>query len=63
MTTVSAIQENVSTETVQTSNGLLGRVLDWMINALDAYFGLLGGDAQANHAAEDYRISDPCCCG
>ena len=61
MTTVSTFQENAGAETSSTS--LLGRLRDWMINALDARFGLVGGEAQAVHAAEDYQFSNPCCCG
>ena len=63
MTTVSNIQENVTAETAQTSAGLLGRFLDWMINALDAYFGVAGGTDQQDHMAEDFRFSNTCCCG
>lgn len=63
MTTVSISQENVSAEDTQASTGLFGRLLNRMINALDEYFGLVGNEAQTNHAAENYGISDPCCCG
>ena len=63
MTTVSISQENVSAENTQASTGLFGRLLNRMINALDEYFGLVSNEAQTNHAAENYGISDPCCCG
>lgn len=60
MTTLSATQERVTTEITQASAGLLGRLVDWMINALDAYFGLAGKEFPANQGAEEYHISDPC---
>ena len=63
MTTVSIIQEDVTTDTAQTSTTILGRLRDWMINALDVHFGLVGREGQANHAADNYGISNPCCCG
>ena len=63
MTTLSATQENVTADLAQASAGLLGRLLDWMINALDAYFGLAGKAFPANHGPEEYHISDACSCG
>ena len=63
MTTLSATQENVTAELAQASAGLLGRLLDWMINALDAYFGPAGKQFPATYGTEDYHISDPSSCG
>ena len=60
MTTLSATQENVTAEIAQASAGVLGRLLDWMINALEAYFSLAGKEYPANHGAEEYHISKPC---
>ena len=60
MTTLSASQEIVTAEIAQASAGLLSQLLDWMINALDAYFGLAGKEYPANHGAEEYHISNPC---
>ena len=63
MTTLSATQKNVTAEIAQASAGLVGRLLDWVINALDAYFGLAGKEFPANHGAEEYHIPDLCSCG
>ena len=62
MTTLSIIQERIAEETAQTSTGVLGRMIDWIINALDVYFVLAGKDFPAIHGAEEYHISDPCSC-
>ena len=60
MTTASTIQVNATAEFSQAPAGLLGRLFDWMINALDKYFGLAGKEFPATYGAEDYHISNPC---
>ncbi len=60
MTTVSMIQESVTAEIAQASTGVLDRMIDRIINALDAYFGLAGKEFPATYGAEDYHISNPC---
>lgn len=63
MTTLSANQENVTVEIAQASAGLLERLLDRMINALDAYFGLVEQEVRAELGVEDHHFSDTCRCG
>ncbi len=46
MTTVNNIQGSVTTTVSQSSTGLLDRMLGWMNNAVEAYFGLTAGGAR-----------------
>ena len=62
MTTVSMIQESVTSEIAQASTGLVGRLLDWMINALDRYFGLVEQEVLAELGADDHQFSGACRC-
>ncbi len=63
MTTVNNIQGNVSTTVSQSSTGLLDRLLGWMNNAVEAYFGLTAGGARHGQPAEAYLFLNPSCCG
>ena len=63
MTTVNNIQGSVTTTVSQSSTGLLDRVLDWMNNAVEAYFGLTAGGARHGQPAEAYLFLNPSCCG
>ena len=63
MTTVNNIQGSVTTAVSQSSTGLLDRVLDWMNNAVEAYFGLTAGGARNGQPAEAYLFLNPSCCG
>ena len=60
MTKLSIIQERITEDPAQTSTGVLDRMIDRIINALDAYFGLAGKEFPATYGAEDYHISNPC---
>ena len=63
MTTVNTIQGNINATVSQNSNGFLDRLLDWMNNALDSYFGLATGDAVHDNPAEAYLFLNPSCGG
>ncbi len=63
MTTLSTLQERITEEPAQASTGVFDRMIDRIINVLDAYFGLAGKEFPATYGTEDYHISDPCSCG
>ena len=63
MTTLSTIQGNVTPETSQRSAGLLERLLDWMNNVIDAFFGPAVGEAIHDNPAEAYLFLNSGCCG
>jgi len=63
MTTASAIQENINEKDSQSSTGIFDRSLDWIINALEAFFGTRVGDAVHDNPAEAYLFLNPSCCG
>ena len=63
MTTVNNIQGSVTTTVSQSSKGLLDRLLDWMNNAVESYFGLTAGGARHGQPAEAYLFLNPSCCG
>lgn len=62
MRTANTIEGNVTPETSQTSTGILGRMLDWIVNALEAYFGLAGQEIQADHSAKDFQLVNTSYC-
>ena len=63
MTTVNNIQGNVAATVSQNSTGPLDRLLSWMTNAVEAYFGLTAGGARHGQPAEAYLFLNPSCCG
>ena len=63
MTTLSTIQGNVTPETLQSSPGLLGRLLDWLEHVVDAFCGPAVGEAIHDNPAEAYLFLNPSCCG
>ncbi len=63
MTTLSTIQGNVIPETLQSSPGLLGRLLDWLENVVEAFCGPAVGEAIHDNPAEAYLFLNSGCCG
>ena len=63
MTTLSAIQGNVTGTASQSSTGLLDRLLDWLEHVVDAFCGPAAGDARHDNPAEAYLFLNPSCCG
>ena len=63
MTTVSTIPGTVSPTVSQSSTGIFDRLLDWMTNVLEAFFGTRVGDAVHDNPAEAYLFLNPSCCG
>ena len=63
MTTANNIQGSIGTTASQSSTGLLDRALNWMNNAVEAYFGLTAGSARHGQPAEAYLFLNPSCCG
>ena len=63
MTTVSNIQGSVNASVSKSSNGLMDRLLDWLNNVADAFFGPALGDAMHDNPAEAYLFLNDSCCG
>ena len=63
MTTLSTIQGNVTPETIKGSDGLRGRLLDWLEHVVDAFCGPAVGEACNENAAEAYLFLNSGCCG
>ncbi len=63
MTTLSTIQGNVSATVSQNSDGFLDRLLDWLNNVVDTFFGPAVGDAIHDNPAEAYLFLNSGCCG
>jgi hypothetical protein len=63
MTTVSAIEGNVTATASRNRAGLLDRLLDWMNHVVDVFFAPSPGTAHHGHPAEAYLFLIPSCCG
>ena len=63
MTTVNNIQGNVTATVFQRPTSLLDRLLDWMNNVVDAFFGPAVGDARHGQSPDAYLFLSPSCCG
>ena len=63
MTTLSTIQGNLNEKDSQSSTGIFDRLLDWMTNVLEAFFGTRVGDAVHDNPAEAYLFLNSGCCG
>ena len=63
MTTASAIQGNVNASVSKSSDNLMDRVLNWLNNVVDGFFGLANGEAIHDNPAEAYLFLNSGCCG
>ncbi len=63
MTTLTTIQGNFSETDSRNSTGILDRLVEWLNNVVDGFFGPAVGDAMHDNPAEAYLFLNSGCCG